>query len=643
VVRIPFRSVRDARIAFAVPCLAFSIPALAADVIVTATRAPAESSSIGESLTVLSADEIRATQKTAVSDLLATLPGVVVTRNGGPGAATSVRIRGAETDQTVVLIDGVKLNDPSAVGGGFNFGNLLVSGIERMEVLRGAQSTLWGSQAIGGVVNIVTPRPQGPLASTVDVQAGAFDTFHAIARTEAGNETFGWRIGASYLTTDGVSAFDERLGGREDDGYRNVGFNARGVWQPIAGIEIEARTNFSRGRSEFDGFPPPYYEFADTPEYGTTAEWVSYAGVKIDSFAGRLQHRIGIAHTDTDRGNYDPASSVRKTFDSAGTNLRYEYQGTFSLNERVRGVFGLERERSELRTASPSEFDPNPMPLARDVSLDSLYAQLQISPLDALTLSAGMRYDDHETFGDDTSAQFAVAWSVTDTTTLRASYGEGFKAPTLFQLFSEYGTATLQPEESEDWDIGVEQHWLDDKIVLAVTYFERTTDHMIDFVSCWGVVSAQCALQPNGYYENIAQTRADGYEVTLAAAFTSRLRLNASYTALDAREDTRSKSTFNNRLARRPRDTAAASLSYDWPFALTTTLAAQYVGRSFDDAANTFVLDDYTLVDVRASYRLSDKIELYGRIENAFDEAYATSRSYGAPGRGAYLGVRVSL
>lgn len=642
-----FASPRNLR-AFIVLSL-IATPTVAADqesidqIVVTAARAPTELARVGESVTVITPETARASQKIAVSDLLSMTPGVAVTRNGGLGATTSLRIRGAETDHTVVLIDGIKLNDPSSAGGGFDFGNLLVNDIARIEVLRGAQSTLWGSHAIGGVVNIVTSEPSGPLATHFDLQGGSYGTLQAQARMQAGSERLGWRIGASYLTTDGVSAFDENLGGREDDSYRNLGLNARGSWRINESIAVEARSTWSRGRSQFDGFPPPTFTFTDTSEHGTTDEWVSYAGVKIDSFAKHLQHRIGVAYTDTDRENFDPESTVPVTFDAQGTNLRYEYQGTFSLTEGIGGVFGAERERSELTSASPTTFNPNPTPLAREVVLDSVYAQLQFTPVGALTLSGGLRYDDHETFGDDTSSQLAAAWSVGPSTLLRASYGEGFKAPTLYQLYSEYGTPTLQPEDSEDWDLGVEQRLFGDALVLSATYFERDTSNMIDFVSCYGASSSRCAAQPDGYYENIAQTHADGYELGLAAQFSARLHLTASYTGLDARNDSRGASNFGKELARRPRDSAAAQLSYAWPAALTTSVAVQYAGRSFDDAANRFALDDYTLVDLRATYRFTDTLEMYGRIENVFDEEYETVRNYGTVGRGAYCGVRVTF
>ena len=612
-------------------------------IVVTATRAETALSSVGDSITVIAAQDARRSQKTTVADLLSTTAGVTLSRNGGLGTATAVRIRGAEADQTVVLIDGVKLSDPSATGGGFNFANLLVNDSARIEVLRGSQSTLWGSQAIGGVINIVTPEPTGPLAVTLDSQAGSYETAALTARAQAGNERGGWRVGANYLTTDGVSAFDADLGGREDDGYREVGVNARGVLHLTDALTAELRSVWTRGRSDIDGFPAPLYAFADTREHSTTMEWVSYVGIKIDSLDARLRHRIGTAYTDTTSESIDPESSVPQTFASFGRNLRWEYQGSFTLDEHWSGVFGVERERSELSSKSPSVFDPTPAPLRRDVSLDSAYAQAQFAPVRALTVSGGVRYDDHETFGNATSTQAALAWSVTSSTLLRASYGEGFKAPTLFQLYSQYGNTTLAPEEARDWDAGVEQRWLDDALVLSATYFERTTDSMVDFISCWGVMSPQCLLQPDGYYENVNKARAHGYELALSAQLGTRASIAANYTGLDARNDSRGGLNFGNRLARRPRDTANATFTYAWPLQLSTALAVQYVGHSFDDAGNQNTLGAYTLIDVRASYQLAKAFELYGRIENIFDENYQTTRNYGSIGRGFYLGVRVTL
>jgi vitamin B12 transporter len=625
-----------------------ALPASAADdsdsgdsvdsVVVTANRFEQPVSRVGDSVTVVTAQEVRRSQKTAVSDLLAMTPGVTVTRNGGLGGTTQLRIRGADTDQTVVLIDGVKLNDPSQASGGFNFANLIASEYAQIEVLRGPQSTMWGSQAIGGVVNIVTPMPAGPLSASVSAEGGTHNSAFVRAHAEAGDERFAWRVGGDYLSTDGISSFNRDRGGLERDSYRNVGFNVRGIWHITDNASAEVRSTWSDGRTEFDGFPA--FSLVDTPEYGSTEEWVSYVGLNLAAFDGRFQNRVGFAYTDTERENIDPTSSVPLTFDAVGRNERWEYQGTLQINDQLTGIIGLESERSELSTASPTTDDPNPTPLSDSVQMDSAYAQLTATPFAALTVSAGLRYDDHDTFGDNTTARASAAWSVTESTIVRTSYGEGFKAPTLFQLYSQFGNLDLDPEEAESWDAGIEQRLLNDRLVLSATYFNLDTTNMIDFVSCFESDMPRCLAQPDGYYDNVQKAESDGVELGLAAQLSERLLFSVNYTSMDVENTARGSANFGRRLPRRPNETANAQLSYEWPLGLTTTVAVQHAGRSFDDAANRNVLDSYTLVDFRASYAVSESLEVFGRIENAFDEDYETIRRYGTPGRAFFGGVR---
>ena len=608
-------------------------------VITTATRMEQPLSKVGDSVTVLQPAEIRASQKKTVADLLITTPGITLSRNGGIGGTTSLRIRGAESDQTTVLIDGVKLNDPSSTGGGYNFGNLLTNDIARIEVLRGPQSTLWGSQAIGGVVNIVTPEPQGPLSASLASEGGSRDTGEIAMSAQDGGERFAWRAGGNYFTTDGISAFDENLGGREHDPYRSIGFNARGILHITDTVTADLRSTWSKGTLDFDGFPPGSPTLADTREYGTTEELVSYAGIKAVSFEGRLQNRIGFAYTDTDRDNFNPDLAVRRTFDASGSNKRWEYQGTLEVTDNIHSTFGLESERSELSTASPTVANPNPKPLARGVRIDSVYAEVQYSPIAPLSLSTGARYDDHDTFGGDTTGHAAAAWSITSSTVLRTSYGEGFKAPTLFQLFSEFGNDSLNPESAHAWDAGIEQR-LFGNITVSATYFQRDTVNMIDFVSCFGNSAPRCVTQPGGFYENVQKASTDGVELGFAAEIAERLHVTANYTSMDPTNSVRGNANFGRQLARRPRETANGEVTYDWSFGLSTTLAVQHAGRSFDNAANSVVLDGYTVVDLRAAYEFSPELQIYGRVENISDEQYETTRRYGSIGRGAFAGFR---
>jgi vitamin B12 transporter len=608
---------------------------LLGDVIVTANRSPQAADRVGQSVTVLTTEQIEASQAVAVVDLLVRTPGVSLSRNGGVGASTSLRIRGAETDQTVVVVDGVKLNDPSSTGGGYNFGNLLTGDIARIEILRGAQSTLWGSQAIGGVVNLVTAEPTRPLQASLDAEVGSRGTQYLRAGIGGANDRVSWRLAGSHFTTDGFSTYAL---GTEDDGYENFGLSGRANVKLTQDVSLDLRAVYSDGRVDIDGFPAPLFSFGDTREYAETKDLVAYAGLNFGLLDGRLSNRLGYGYTKTDRHNYDPDQAGNGlTFEARGENKRVEYQGVFDIREGWTATFGAEHEESEFNTGSPPTFS---------AKIDGVYAQVQGEVIDGLTLTAGVRRDDHDTFGGKTLGQVAAAWALNQgSTVLRASFGQGFKAPSLYQLYSDYGNTTLNPEEADGWDAGVEQHLFGDRLTVSATYFDRDTTNQIDYVSCPFSITpstpALCIVDGAlryGYYGNTAHTKANGVELA-AATHLGPVEVQANYTYTDATNET-AGANYGRRLARRPQDTANLSATYVWPFRLSTTVAVQYAGESFDSASNATRLDSYTLVDLRASYPLNDTVEIYGRVENVGDETYETTRGYGTAGRGTFVGVR---
>lgn len=622
-------------------------PTLPDDIVVTANRSAQARTRVGQSVTVLTREDLAANQTVAVADLLTRTPGVSLSRNGGIGTTTALRVRGAESDQTVVVIDGVKLNDPSTTGGGFNFGNLLVGDVGRIEVLRGAQSTLWGGQAIGGVVNIVTALPSAPFEATLNAEAGSRGTGYVRAGVGGVSDRVTWRLAASRFETDGFSAFAR---GTEADGYENTGLSGRATIKLVDGVSIDLRAIYSDGTVGIDGSPAPSFAFGDTPERARTRELVAYAGANFDLLDGRLSNRVAYGYTRTERRNRDRDQAVTPvTFDARGVNDRFEYQGVLTIADGWTATFGAEREESRFRSASPTAAAPNPVPARAEVAINGVYAQLQAEVLSGLTLTGGVRRDDHETFGGGTLGQAAAAWSLNGgATVLRASFGQGFKAPSLFQLYSDFGNGALRPEEADSWDAGIEQRLFDGRLKLAATYFGRDTTNQIDFVSCARTVAEasepRCfrgGARRSGYYENTARTDAEGLELA-AGLDAGGFAVQANYTLTDARNRTPG-ANVGRELARRPRETANVTASYAWPFGLTTSVAVQHAGRSFDNASNATRLEGYTLVDLRLSYSLNERIELYGRVENVGDEVYETVRNYGVARRGGFVGVRARL
>ena len=581
------------------------------DIIVTATGAEQRADEVGLAVTVIDAETIARRQTVMLSDLLLTTPGVAISRYGGPGTVTYVRLRGAESGQTLVLIDGVRTNDPSSPDGAFDFGSLFANGIERVEVLRGPASVPWGSQAIGGVVNVITQRPGPGFSARARSEYGTFETVLAEGGIGYGGDRIRARIDGGYFTTDGISA---AASGSEPDGYRRYGANGRVVLDLTPDIAIDLRGSWSDGRTDLDGFSPSF-AFVDTDEYSTSRELYGYAGIKAR--LGGLNNRLGFSIADIDRDNFASSTATEPGFFARGRSERYEYRGDLAVTEQVRAVFGAEHEDSRL-------FDGG---TTFTTGITSVFGELIVKPVDMLTITGGIRHDDHEDFGSNTSFAANAALALPTDTILRASYGEGFKAPTLFQLNAPFfGNADLRPETAESWDAGIEQQLVGNALSIAATWFHRNTVNQIDF----DLVSFT--------YNNIAATRAEGLEVALAMRPNRDVSFEASYSYVDT--ENRSPGFEGNALARRPRHSISASFDYapETGPALGATITG--VGDSFDDPGNFTRLDGYVLVGLRAAIQVADRYELYGRIDNAFDERYQTVATYGSPGRAAYVGVR---
>jgi vitamin B12 transporter len=599
----------------ATPALAQVGPTPDDDIVVTATGVEQSADKVGQAITVITRDEIEQRQTVALADLLATTPGVTVTRSGGIGTLTSVRLRGAEGDQTLTIIDGVRVNDPSSTGGGFDFGNLLSGSIDRVEILRGPNSVPWGSQAIGGVVNIVTQRPTEGLQARGSAEYGSFNSLYTTAAISGAKGGLSGALTGGYFRSDGISA---AASGTEADGYRQYGATGRLGYEFAPGIGIDLRGYYADSRTDLDGFPPPTYRFADTPEYSTAQEFYGYAGGYAN--VGTLKNRVAFTIADINRDNYDPNYGAAPSFIGRGRSERYSYQGDWQAASAIRLVAGAEREN--IRFNDGTTF--------ADTGITSFYGEAIVTPVAPLTITGGIRNDDHDAFGNHTTVGANAALALAEGTVLRASYGEGFKAPTLYQLYSAYGTRTLQPETARNYDVGVEQSLLGGHARASATWFHRDTTNQIDFDL--GTFT----------YANIARTRAQGVELALALKPIDALTFTANYSYIDA-ENRVAGANFGKDLARRPRQTVSANIDYRFPFGLSVGSTVTHVGDSFDNAANTVRLDGYVLASVRAEMPVGERLSVYGRVDNLFDERYQVVKGYGTYGRAAFGGVRVKL
>jgi vitamin B12 transporter len=616
------------------PAYAQSIPdGDTPELVVTAARVAQPASEVGQAVTVIDRAEIERRQTTVVSDLLATTPGVTVTRNGSVGALTSVRIRGAESDQTLVVIDGVRVNDPSSTGGGFNFANLLSSSVERIEVLRGPNSVPWGSQAIGGVVNIITATPTEGVQARANAEYGYAGSVFASAGVSGAKGPVSGSLTGGYLRTDGISS---AASGTERDGYRQYGAAGRLGVEFAPGIGLDLRGYYADSKVDIDGFPAPDFVLADDPEYSKTQEIYGYAGLHANFADGRFNNRVAFTIADINRDNYDPTFGTDPSFIGRGRSERYEYQGDFRPLDQVRVVAGVERENSRYNDGFSSA----------DTGITSVYGQLIVKPIDILTVTGGVRNDDHDDFGNHTTFGANAALALRTGTTVRASYGEGFKAPTLYQLFSDYGNRNLDPETARNFDVGVEQAFLGNRARVGVTYFNRRTRNQIDFRDCspteLKTPGSICVDRPFGVYDNVARAEADGAEFTLALRPVDALTLTANYSYIHT-ENRSVGDDFGKPLARRPEQTASVNADYRFAFGLSIGGTVTMVGDSFDDSANAVRLDGYALGGVRAEFPIGERFAVYGRVDNITDASYQTIAGYGTYGRAAYGGVRLRL
>ena len=593
---------------------------------VVATGQPSRIDQNGQSVSVIGAAEIAAIQGPDLTRVLERLPGIAISRNGSLGGFTAVRVRGADAEQLLVLVDGVRVNDPSSPGGGFDFGNLLTGDIAKIELLRGSNSVVWGSQAIGGVLALTSHAINGVQGNA---EYGANASFDASASAGLAKDRHAFSLNGGFSRSDGISS---AAVGTEADGYRQWRIGGRGRLDLAQGLSANVAARYADSVSQIDGFPAPNYSFADTPEYQKSREASGQAGLayQADGWALRADYSL----SDTARDYYDPTYGTAPSYGYQGRSERAELSGKVDLPGQFHLIFGADSEWSRFS----SDFDPQ-----QKARLASSHALLSYDA-DRLNLAAGVRLDDHSRFGSEWTFGANGSFAVADGWRIRASYGEGFKAPTLFQLFSSFGNTALIPERSRSYDIGLEKGDRGGPLHFALTAFRRDSRELIDFVSCFGLVGGICTGRPNGTYDNVGLARATGIEAEAGARVGEVLMFRAAYSYTKTTNRTPGSSGLGNDLARRPRN--VLTLSSDWQTPLhELTLGAdlRVVSDSFDNAGNTVRLEGYALVTVRASLPVTDNFELFGRIENVGNTSYQTVAGYGTAGRSAYAGVRVKF
>jgi vitamin B12 transporter len=591
--------------------------------VITATRGETPSDQVGSSVTVITAEQIEKSQKTAVADLLRTVPGLDVVRSGGQGQVVSVFTRGSNSNHTLVLIDGIEATDPSNPTNQFDFSSLQVDDIERIEVVRGPQSTLYGSDAIGGVIQIFTKR--GVAARDyAQLETGRFGTHTGRGGVHGGDKWVNYGLTFSLHKTDGVSAFPQ---GDEEDGYNNKTLAAYVATRPTVDSTLDFSLRRVESETDIDGYDSTTFLYADDTDARLDSEqWFARMQGGYSLLEGRWTQTLGLSLTDYDRTNEngpEPAATTPGKNEFKGKKTRLDWVHRFRLDDAHQLTFGLESEKEKAELSAGQ----NP-----DTGTDGIFLQDHIRVTEAFYTTLGLRRDKHDDFGSETTYRIAPAYLIPETgTRLRASYGTGFKAPSLSALFESFppfffANPDLKPERSKGWDIGIEQQWLEDRLKLELTYFNNEIEDLI-------------AVDPVTFSTlvNIGESSSKGYELALRYQWLPTLGLGLGYThnrAID--EDS------GNDLVRRPRKKADVFVDWQALPQLAVNFAGRYVGEhdDFDADFNRVVADSYSVFDLALAYTLDSQWTLLGRIENAFDEDYEEVSGFGSPGRGLHAGVR---
>jgi len=593
------------------------------ETVVTASRIEEPLKYSPDSVTIVTGEEIQEKGKQTVIDVLKDIPGLSIAQYGAPGGASSIYTRGTNNAHTLIMIDSVRVGDPMSMDGKMSIADLSTDNIERIEIVRGAQSVLYGSDAIGGVINIITKKGKGKPKFYLSVEGGSFETFRESASVSGSTDTIDYAASVSRLDVKYVSRAEEELGNTERDYYHDTNVSARidGRIGETAGIDFSVR--HSEAKMDLDDAPWPSYTPVDADKVQDTD--ITSISTKFDQdISDWWQHVIKLGITETER-EYTKDGAFEELYN--GTIQVASWQHNFFIGDidTVTAGFDYQEEKGDSKSIYGNMAEES-------VNTKACFIQNKLTPFKGFSFTLDIRHDDHQTFGGRDSYKGAIAYLYEKTgTKVRGSYGTGFHAPSLYQLYSSYGDSTLRPEDSKGYDMGIEQELFDKKILLSVTYFHTEIDDLIDF-----------NMSTYKYY-NVGKVETGGWETALSLKPLEWLTFDAHYTYTAAKNETEGDADKGKFMIYRPKHTGGASLNIKPLEKLNVNLNAQYTGKRYDNAANSVKMPAYTLFNLATSYDVTDWLQFFGRVENLTDQQYQSVYQYGEPGIGFYCGTKVTF
>jgi vitamin B12 transporter len=602
------------------------------EVVVTATRLDTPVDEVSGTILVISGDEIREKQARTVADVLTGLPGIDLVNQGGVGKTSSVLLRGGDTRFTLVMIDGVEVNDPSNPERTFDFAHMTTGDIERIEILFGPQSTLYGSDAIGGVVHIITKKGVGEPRVEVEAEAGSFETYRGRAAVRGKSGSVSYSLSADLIDTEGISAASEADGNMERDGYENTTLAGRLGLELAEGGSLQLDVRSVDATNELDHYGGPG---GDDPNFTGDTEQLLVSG-QITVFPSEIwESSLKISsnsHNRHDLNQPDPARPFTMELSFKGRSEKVELINNLYLSDQSTLTIGLDSEEETGESSFFSdEFGPYTSILPEESArINGVFAQEQYSADSGLTLTLGARADDHSSFGKATTWRAGISVPVSEKTRFRTVYGTGFRAPSIDQLFNpDYGNPDLDAEQSRGWDAGLETSFW--KIIRAsLSYYFTEYDNLI----AWFDADGDPATWWDGSYQNISRAETEGVDASLDTR-VGKVFLGVTGSLLRTEDDQ------GEELLRRPATRWGTQIGFTSSDRISLNADATWVDERKDWGDVT--LDSYTLVNLTGSWSLSDTLSLFGRIQNLTDEEYELAGGYGTPGRSAYVGVKADL
>jgi vitamin B12 transporter len=606
-------------IAFALTAL-FSTQSIAAetqnaqdDIVISASRVETKRIESGSSVTVLDAQYIKENQARSVAELLQDVPGVSVSSNGGLGQPTSVFIRGADSNKTLVIIDGIEVNDLSSINGGYDFAHLIADNIERIEVLKGSQSALWGSDAMGGVINIVTKKGKAGFNPTASVETGSHNYHKENINLSGAKGNSHYSLSASNLQTDGISAKNGELDDPDDDSYKNQNVSLKAGHQFTDIFAMDTVLRYSDAETEYDGF--------SSDANSTNQQHQAKLNTNINLLDNQWKNRLSVAFSDSKNETFSGSTNTSEyEAQKIKTDLQSDYYFNAIDEYTQRISFIAEHENDKYQSWSMDE--------KQRIEASGVVLGYGADWQKVIFVNTALRSDFNSKFDDTTTYHIDLSAWVSAGTRLHASHGTGVKNPTLGQLYGfspsawgDYaGNSDLQPEKSSSWDTGIEYNFSNADAYIDLTYFDSLYTDMITYGS-------------NTYSNLDNKATARGIELTGKVKVSNKLRVNAGYTY----NKTSDGSAEDKQLLNRPKETASINANYKYTPKLSANIGVRYVGERL--GYGDIKLSSYTLTNIASTYQLNEHLSVYGRLENALDRDYVNVSGYNTDPLSAYIGV----